>query len=191
MLLTINTDGACRGNGSLNSLGGYGVVLRYGTTVKELSGFKYNTTNNAMEIIAAIKGLEAVTNRSAEVLLISDSAYVINCMNAKWYVKWSMTGWKNSKGEPVANKALWVELIKIRETFDNLKFKHVKGHSGDVDNERCDVLANIAMDGAADDTTDDLAALCEPDYEVDEEVLRNNALAHNFTVSHDEYAYER
>ena len=145
-VLLITSDGACRGNGSLNSLGGYGVVLRYGEAVKELKGSEFNTTNNAMEILAATKGLAAVTDKSKRAMLISDSAYVINCLKSKWYIKWRANNWKNAKNEPVKNKQLWADLLEQSEQFSQLVFKHVKGHSGDVDNERCDALANEAMD---------------------------------------------
>lgn len=155
-ILNICCDGACRGNGKQNNVGGWGVTLRYGEAYKEKKGHEFNTTNNQMEIIAAIEGLKAIKDRRVPVLLTSDSAYVINCLSQGWYVRWKLNGWKTAADKPVANKDLWEELICVREQFTNIRFAHIAGHSGHIDNERCDQLANMAMDLALEKRMDDL-----------------------------------
>jgi ribonuclease HI len=139
-------DGACRGNGTNHSVGGYGVVLKFGAATKTLNGAQYDTTNNAQEIRAAIVGLQAITNKYYNVVVYTDSAYVVNCIENKWYKKWMINGWKTSKGTPVLNVPLWNELIKECASFLNVKFVHVKGHQGIGENETADMLANIAID---------------------------------------------
>ena len=136
----IYTDGACRGN---PGPGGWGVLLRSNNREKELFGGSLNTTNNKMELLAAIKALESL-NESCEVNLYTDSKYVKQGIT-EWIVKWKTNGFKNSKKKPVVNADLWVQL-------DDLTNKHkiywfwVKGHSGHEFNERADMLANKGLD---------------------------------------------
>jgi len=145
--IKLYTDGACRGNGTETALGGWGAVLLYNGHAKELKGTVLQTTNNRMEIIAAINGLSAINNRALPVQVYTDSAYLCNCIVNGWYVKWRHNGWKNAKGEEVANKDLWNELLSLLDTFKlKPEFIKVKGHSGNVHNDRCDKLANEAMD---------------------------------------------
>lgn len=133
----IYTDGACLGN---PGPGGYGVVLLYGGHRKELSGGFQLTTNNRMEIMAVIKGLEAL-NEPCSVNLHSDSQYVVNAMNKGWVERWKANGWKrNSKGEKALNPDLWDRMLALCRKHD-VAFKWVRGHSGNQENERCDRLA--------------------------------------------------
>lgn len=139
-------DGACRGNGKEVSIGGYGVVLIYEGHTKCLKGARFGTTNNAQEITAVTVGLQALTDHTKKVLVVSDSAYVINCMTQRWYRKWMYNGWKTAKGTPVENRYLWEALIKEVDSFNDISFQHVKGHAGIKYNEKADSLANEAMD---------------------------------------------
>ncbi|UDY80707.1 ribonuclease HI [Geobacillus phage GR1] len=142
----IYTDGGVRGNGKENNVGGYGVVLQYGEHTKELyQGFR-NVTNNQMELRAAIEGLKAMKKFNIPVEVRTDSAYLCNCINQKWYVKWMNNGWVTSSKTPVENRELWIELIDLIDKFAFIQFTKVKGHSGEPGNERADELANKAMD---------------------------------------------
>ncbi|MFC4767635.1 ribonuclease HI [Effusibacillus consociatus] len=135
----IYTDGACSGN---PGPGGWGAVLIYGDVTKEISGGEKVTTNNKMELTAPIEALKRL-KEPCKVKLHSDSAYLINCFKEKWYVGWEKNGWVNSKKEPVANKELWQELLRLIRIHD-VEWIKVKGHSGDYWNERCDELARAA-----------------------------------------------
>ena len=139
--VTIYTDGACSGNpGS----GGYGTILVYvdGNGVKhekELSEGFSSVTNNQMELMAVIVGLEAL-KKPANVTVISDSKYVVDAFNEHWLEGWIKKGWKTSGKSPVKNAELWQRLIKAKEPH-NVEFVWVKGHAGHEYNERCDTLA--------------------------------------------------
>ena len=144
--VTIYTDGASRSNGKENNIGGYGVILQYRGHTKELyQGFR-NVTNNQMELKAAIEGLKAMKKFNIPVEVKTDSAYLCNCINQKWYVKWMNNGWVTSSKTPVENRELWIELLDLIDKFAFIQFTKVKGHSGDPGNERADELANKAMD---------------------------------------------
>lgn len=148
MQVCIYTDGAARGNPE--GPGGYGAILTYtdGKGVlheKELSGGYKKTTNNRMELMAAIKGLEAL-NRPCSVKLYSDSQYLVNAFNQRWIEGWIKKGWKRGKNEPVKNIDLWKTLLKVMEPH-KVEFIWVKGHDGHEENERCDRLATSAADG--------------------------------------------
>lgn len=134
------TDGACSGN---PGPGGWAAILVAGDTEKEVSGGEKHTTNQRMEIMAAVEGLK-VLKRTCKVTLYSDSAYLINCMTQKWYVGWQRSGWLNSQKQPVKNRDLWEELLAV-VAGHQLQFGKVKGHSGHVYNERCDELARLAV----------------------------------------------
>lgn len=140
------TDGACRGNGSKNNIGAYAAVLKYGNNKKELAGFQRNTTNNEMELKGAILALSSLTAYNIPVYLYTDSAYVCNCINNEWYKKWMENGWVTSSKKPVANRKLWIELIKLVEKFQAITFIKVKGHSDNEGNNRADELCNKKMD---------------------------------------------
>lgn len=144
--VTIYTDGASRLNGKENNIGGYGVVLQYKNHTKELyQGFR-NVTNNQMELKAAIEGLKAMKKFNIPVEVRTDSAYLCNCINQKWYIKWMNNGWVTSSKKPVENRELWIELLDLIDKFAFIQFTKVKGHSGEEGNERADKLANKAMD---------------------------------------------
>ena len=148
MLVKIYTDGAARGNP--DGPGGYGSVLEYVDPkgklhVKELSRGYLRTTNNRMELMAVIAGLE-VLNRPCTVEVYSDSQYVVNAFNQHWVDSWIKKGWKRGKNEPVKNIDLWKRLLQAKEPH-NVSFHWVKGHDGHPQNERCDQLATAAADG--------------------------------------------
>ena len=132
----IFTDGACQGN---PGNGGWGVVLKYGTAYKELSGYEPNTTNNRMELTAVIQALSAL-REPCEVTLTTDSQYVVNGINKGWARGWKERGWVKSKNQPVANPDLWDELLNILKVH-SVQFVWVRGHNGHPENERCDELA--------------------------------------------------
>ena len=140
--VSIYTDGACSGN---PGPGGWGCVLLYGAHTKELSGAEADTTNQRMELKAAIAALEALRQPCA-VELFSDSAYLINAFNLGWLRTWRQNGWINSKKQPVENQDLWQRLLKAAENHD-ISWRKVKGHAGDELNERCDALARAAVAG--------------------------------------------
>lgn len=140
----IYTDGACRGNGKETSIGGYGIILLYNGNKKEIKKGFINTTNNIMELSAVIEAL-LLLKEPCQVMLHSDSAYVINAVNEKWINNWIKNGWKTAAKEKVKNKELWEKLLKLIN-YHEVKFVKVKGHSTDELNNRCDELANQAMD---------------------------------------------
>lgn len=118
-------------------------------TLKGYHSSVEHTTNQREEIRAIILGLKHITNTELSIDVFSDSAYLINCMNQKWYVNWRTNGWKNSKRQPVENKDLWEELLEvIEDNFFKIKWNKVKGHSGMHYNEECDKLANIGTSEA-------------------------------------------
>ncbi len=135
--VTIYTDGACSGN---PGPGGWGAILMMGDNEKELSGGEANTTNNRMELMAAIEALNAL-KEPCRVDLYTDSQYVRKGIT-EWIVGWQKNGWKNSQKKPVKNADLWQDLLKARETHQ-VEWHWVKGHSGDVNNERADTLARL------------------------------------------------
>ena len=132
----IFTDGACSGN---PGPGGWGVVLRYGAAEKELSGGEENTTNNRMELTAAIKGLSAL-KEPCVVKLVTDSKYVADGINQGWAASWRQNGWRKADKKPAQNIELWEELLNLLDIHD-VKIEWVKGHAGHPENERCDALA--------------------------------------------------
>lgn len=121
-------------------------MFQYGEHEKETyEGFR-NVTNNEMEILAVSDALRSMKRTDIPVEIRSDSAYVINCMNKKWYKKWLDNGWLNAKKKPVENRELWMDLIELVEKFEEISFTKVRGHSGDLGNMKADELANKAMD---------------------------------------------
>jgi ribonuclease HI len=142
--VVIYTDGACSGN---PGPGGWAAVLRYGDHEREISGGEGHTTNQRMELRAAVEGLRALT-RPCRVRLHSDSAYLVNCFRQRWSDNWIKNGWMTRAKTPVGNRDLWEELIRLNETHD-VEWIKVAGHSGDPLNERCDLLARQAAERAA------------------------------------------
>jgi ribonuclease HI len=151
--VTIYTDGACLGN---PGPGGYGIVLLYQAHKKELSGGYRKTTNNRMEIMAAIVGLEAL-KKKCEVKLYSDSEYLVKAMSKGWAKRWQASGWKRNKREKAVNPDLWQKLLQLCE-YHEVQFSWVKGHAGTPENIRCDKLA--------------IQAAQQPDLPVDEGYIK-------------------
>jgi ribonuclease HI len=135
----IYADGACLGN---PGPGGYGTVLLFQDKRKELSGGYRRTTNNRMELMAAIVGLEAL-KASSKVVLYSDSKYVVDAVEKGWARGWRRNGWRKADKQMAMNPDLWERLLTVCARH-NVRFEWVKGHAGNVENERCDALANAA-----------------------------------------------
>ncbi|MBE5762905.1 MAG: ribonuclease HI [Clostridiales bacterium] len=138
--VTIYTDGACSGN---PGPGGWGAVLMYNGVEKEMSGAEKETTNNRMELFAAISALRAL-KEPCEVDLYSDSAYLCNAINEGWLFDWKQKNWRNSNKKDVKNVDLWEELITLMG-LHRITFIKVKGHADNVYNNRCDKLATSAI----------------------------------------------
>ena len=139
--VNIYTDGACSGN---PGPGGWAAVLEFGPHTKEISGFMAGTTNNRMELFAAISGLGAL-KEPCDVLLFSDSAYLVNAFNEHWIDNWKKKGWKNSSGAPVENQDLWF-ILMAQTKKHHVTFFKVKGHADHPQNNRCDELARAAIE---------------------------------------------
>ena len=139
-VIEIFTDGACRGN---PGPGGWGALLRHGKHEKELLGSEAQTTNNRMELMAAISGLEAL-KRPSKILLTTDSRYVMDGIT-QWLENWKKRGWKTAAKKPVKNEDLWRRLDQAQQGHE-IEWAWVKGHSGHDENERVDELANQAID---------------------------------------------
>ncbi|WP_462324763.1 ribonuclease HI [Desulfoplanes sp.] len=137
------TDGSALGN---PGPGGWGTVLKHAKKNKELSGGFSRTTNNRMELLAAIKALETLTQK-ANVDLYTDSKYLCDAVNKHWIRGWVKNGWKTSAKKPVKNQDLWTRLIPLLDKHE-VHFHWVKGHSGHPENERCDALAKEAASGS-------------------------------------------
>jgi ribonuclease HI len=134
--VVIFTDGSTNAN---SGVGGYGIILKYKERVKELSGGFRKTTNNRMEIVACIEGLRALKQKS-EVVIFSDSQYVVNSISKGWARKWQAQGWMRNDKERAENSDLWAQLLDLCNQH-NVEFQWVKGHNGTKENERCDQLA--------------------------------------------------
>jgi ribonuclease HI len=140
MNVEIFCDGACSGN---PGVGGWGSVLRYGDKEKELCGAEEETTNNRMELSAAIMALESL-KRPCSVVLTTDSQYLAKGMT-EWIAGWVKKGWMSSKKEPVLNRDLWERLLVLANTH-RIEWLWVRGHNGHLENERCDELARRAIE---------------------------------------------
>jgi ribonuclease HI len=138
-IVTIYTDGGCKGN---PGPGGWGAVLLAGRHRRELSGAEPHTTNNRMELRAAIEGLRAL-NRRCRVTLVTDSEYVKNGITT-WINGWQRNGWKTKDKQPVKNAELWQELL-AQTARHEMQWRWTKGHANDAENNRCDALANEAI----------------------------------------------
>ncbi len=147
--ISMYTDGACLGN---PGRGGYGVILELGDYRRELSAGYRLTTNNRMEIMAVIAGLEAL-RRPSIVTVYSDSQYLVNAMSKGWAERWRARGWMRTETHPAVNADLWARLLELCERHV-VKFEWVRGHAGHPQNERCDRLSVQAAQGAnlLDDT---------------------------------------
>lgn len=136
----IYTDGACSGN---PGPGGWGAILMYNGHEKEISGALAHTTNNRMELLAAIEALQ-ILKEPCTVKIYSDSAYMCNAFNKRWLDTWQRNGWQTSKKQPVENDDLWKRLLELRQTH-SLTLIKVAGHSNNDYNNRCDTLARKAI----------------------------------------------
>ena len=136
----IYTDGACRGN---PGPGGWGVLIEYGESSKQLYGGDNSTTNNKMDLTAAIMALKEI-KEPCEIILYTDSKYVLQGIE-DWIHNWKKRGWRSANKKPVKNIELWKELDELRDEH-NIKWNWVKGHSGDPGNETADMLANRGID---------------------------------------------
>ena len=140
--VTAYTDGACRGN---PGPGGWGAILRYGENVRELQGGELETTNNRMELMAAIEALGAL-KEPCRVALYTDSRYVRDGIT-RWLPDWRRRGWLTSARKPVKNRDLWMQLHDLEQRHE-VQWRWVKGHAGHPGNERADALANLGLEGA-------------------------------------------
>ena len=141
--VALHTDGSCLGN---PGAGGFGLILEYGGNRKELSGGYLLTTNNRMEMLAVIRGLEAL-REPCEVTVFSDSKYVVDAITLGWAARWRSNGWRRGRSGVAKNPDLWGRLLGLC-AHHHVRFRWVKGHAGDPDNERCDLLARNAASGA-------------------------------------------
>ncbi|HNV72480.1 MAG TPA: ribonuclease HI [Candidatus Ozemobacteraceae bacterium] len=137
-------DGACSGN---PGPGGWGAILRFGTSEREISGGAPYTTNNQMELMACISGLQLL-KEPCEVLIQTDSQYLAKAFQEGWLEKWQRNGWRTSGKQPVKNRELWEELLKLAAQHQ-LRWQWIKGHAGHRENERCDELAVKAREQIA------------------------------------------
>ena len=137
--LVAYTDGACSGN---PGPGGWGAIIRFKDNEKEINGYKPLTTNNIMELMAVIESLKAIS-KPFEIVITTDSQYVKNGITS-WIHNWKKNGWKTAAKKPVKNKELWIELDHLIQKH-SVSWKWVKGHSGHIENERADELANEAI----------------------------------------------
>lgn len=130
------SDGACSGN---PGPGGWGAILRYKNSEKELSGGEKETTNNRMELLGVISALETL-KEPCDVEICTDSKYVVDAFEKKWLESWQVNGWKTAGKKPVKNRELWERLLK-QASIHNLTWKWIRGHAGHTENERCDRIA--------------------------------------------------
>ena len=158
MIVEVWTDGACSRN---PGPGGYAAICKFNEKYIAVQGTERESTNQRMEILAVIEGLDKAYNsfdNFNKIIIYSDSAYVCNCMLQKWYLNWRKNGWKNSKKEPVANKELWETLLSIKENIESkniiIEFIKVKGHSDNKMNEKVDKLAVEAYRRIINDNCD-------------------------------------
>jgi ribonuclease HI len=138
-MVEIFADGACSGN---PGPGGYGVILKYGKTLKEISGYALQTTNNRMEMMGVIEGLRLI-KRPCRIRVVTDSGYLVKGMS-EWVPRWIKKNWMNASKRPVSNRDLWETLIELSQPHE-IEWELVRGHAGHKENERCDRLAREAI----------------------------------------------
>ncbi len=126
-LVNLYTDGGCSGNQHNENIGGWGAILEYGQSQKEIFGGEINTTNNRMELFALISAFENLNKDGLQIRVFSDSSYVINCFKEKWHVSWVKNGWRTSAKKDVENRDLWERLLVFLPKHQ-ISFFHVKGH---------------------------------------------------------------
>jgi ribonuclease HI len=149
-LIEVYTDGACRNNQSKNNLGSWGYIINHNGYSNRSGGYEFNTTNQRMEVIAAINSLKELNRlgyNAESIWLYSDSQYVITGIN-EWINNWIKNGWRNAKKKPIENKDLWVEFLNLKNKFKNIHFEHVDGHANCEGNNEVDRFLNYIMDKA-------------------------------------------
>jgi len=144
--ILIYTDGACEGNQYEHNFGGWAAIIQFPQERIQITGAEANTTNNRMELKACIHGLQKAFVKGGQlpIRLFTDSAYIVNCIQQKWYVKWQKNGWKTSKGTPVENQELWESLLILLQK-GSVHVEKVAGHAGNKGNENADQLAVQAI----------------------------------------------
>jgi ribonuclease HI len=145
--IIIYCDGACSGNQYRTNTGGWGAILRQGNRLKEIRGGERDTTNQRMELTACIRALQQIKSGKYDVEVYTDSAYLVNCMEKKWYATWQQNGWRNAARKPVENRDLWEKLLSLISLY-KVRFIKVAGHSGNKLNERADELARQGIQEA-------------------------------------------
>jgi len=145
--VVIYCDGACSGNQYHSNAGGWGAILQRGGLLKEIHGGELDTSNQRMELTACIRALEQLRSGKYSIEVYTDSAYLVSCMNDKWYITWQKNGWKNSDKKPVVNRDLWEKLLALLPLY-KVVFIKVAGHSGNKLNERADELAHQGVEKA-------------------------------------------
>ena len=163
-IVNFYTDGACSGNQNDDNIGGWGAILEYGDTVKELHNGEVNTSNNKMELDAVINAFRQLKRDGLTIHVFTDSSYVANCFLKKWYVGWREKGWKNSKKQPVENRERWEELLSMVEKND-VTFFRVKGH---VNLDSASVSADKMYRKFLDDNRDTLEKEGAPCFSFDD-----------------------
>ena len=138
-MVEIFADGACSGN---PGPGGYGAILKYGKTVKEISGYELQTTNNRMEMTGVIEALRLI-KRPCRIRVLTDSSYVVKGMS-EWVPRWIKKNWMTASKKPVLNRNLWETLIELSQPHE-IRWEWIRGHAGHKENERCDRLAREAI----------------------------------------------
>ena len=142
-MITVYTDGACKGN---PGQGGWGALILENDTTREIYGGESNTTNNRMELMAVIKALELLKEQN-DITVFTDSTYVQKGIS-EWIINWKRNGWKSSNKKSVKNKDLWVELDNLNDLM-SVKWQWIKGHAGHSGNERADYLANLGVNSSS------------------------------------------
>lgn len=127
-MLKVYTDGACLDNGKSENVGAWAYFMAYRNHEKKDSDFSSNTTNNQMELLAVINALKSIKKKNIKVMVYSDSAYIVNCINDKWYVKWRKNNWIKPDKKEVKNLELWKRLIELFESFNDINIFHVRSH---------------------------------------------------------------
>jgi ribonuclease HI len=145
--IIIYCDGACSGNQYRTNTGGWGAILQQGSRLKEIHGGEQNTTNQRMELTACIRALQQIKSGKYDVEVYTDSAYLVNCMEKKWYATWQQNGWRNAARKPVENRDLWEKLLSLISLY-KVRFIKVAGHAGNKLNERADELARQGIQDA-------------------------------------------
>lgn len=143
--ILIYTDGSCDMNRKNNGIGGFSAIIYRDKMPLFISGYAEQTTNQRMEMMAVISALEYITEPS-KITLCTDSAYIYNCIEQKWYSTWRKNGWVNANKQPVANKDLWERMLNRLEFHENVKFVKVKAHKDNPFNNKCDELAKDIVD---------------------------------------------